>query len=140
MAINTARQDLEIAGIDTSSMSDQQLLDLMWDPATKKYEPTEAVQALRYQNETGIEITGRANGAGDITTSNGNIDLMGAPNNPNYYNADSFKKQIENHATKPGVDQTAIDMTNVPANQREDVINYINKLNDQGENIVVFGI
>lgn len=141
LAVKTVKEKLEAAGIDADGMSDQDLLDLMWDPATKKYEPGEVVQALRLKKETGIDINGRAaEGMGDIKTSQGNIDLMGAPEDPKFFNLDRFKDQIRRHADKSGVDKTAIDMTNVPASMRKNVIDYVKELNDQGKNIITFGL
>jgi hypothetical protein len=140
LALEKVKNDLDAAGLEANNMNAQQLMDMMWDPDTKKYNPTEIVQAQRLQHETGIVVTGRADkGYGDITTSEGNVDLMGVHENPDYFNLDSFNNSIGTHVNDKaeGV-KTAVDMTNVPSSQRQNVLDYISEQN-LGDEIIIFG-
>ncbi|WOE74038.1 hypothetical protein [Alterisphingorhabdus coralli] len=139
LAVGQAREDLEEAGIDASGISDQQLLDMMWDPATQKYRPNEAVQSIRLQNETGINVTGRATGSNaDIMTDRGEIDLKGN-NNPNGYNETQFISSINSQAKRYPETTIAIDVSNIPPSRRQSLLKRVDELRAKGIDIITFG-
>ena len=135
---NLAMKDLDAFGIYNTKLTDQDLLDIMWDPKRKQYLAAEGIQTLRFENERKITITGRS-GTGDITTHEfGEVDLMGGPVNQGHFDFEKFSNAITDHFNKSGVDYTAIDMTNISAAQRINIHNYINQ-QGYGDKMIIFG-
>ena len=139
LALEEARSGLEAAGVNTGNMSNQDLLNLMWDPATKKYNSTELVQAMKLQDESGVKVTDRATGSNaDIVTDHGEVDLKGN-SNPYGYNEDQFINSIDKQAKKYPDTTIGIDVSNIPPSERQGLFDRVSELRDQGIDIIVFG-
>ena len=63
---------------------------------------------------------------------------MGGPVDQIHFDFKSFSKAITDHFKKPGVDYTAIDMTNISAAERINIHNYINQ-QGYGDKMIIFG-
>jgi hypothetical protein len=107
--------------------TEERLHELGTDPRSGCYRQGEAECAVRLERQVGLLVRD-SSGAFDWFDSVGrSYDAVG-PVPPQYFNAQSFTRQIDQHLLKTGLDRVVVDLTGLSPTQRATVEVHIARL------------
>jgi hypothetical protein len=99
--------------------------ELGLDPAKKVFSPEEAATGTRLEQILGQKINRDPSGASDWIGRGGRTYDAVGPVPVEHFNVESFKKSIDGHLLKQGLDRVVVDMTGMPTRQTVPVAEYI---------------